>query len=254
MEKGIPKTALVTGSGKRLGRAIVEDLARHGFAVAIHVNGSVDEAEALADDLRRDGARAAVLAADFRDIAQTAALMAAANAALGPIGLLVNNASVFLEDDASAFDAESFSAHFDLHVRAPSILGAAFFRQVPDDARGLIVNIVDQRVLAPTPSFYSYTLSKSALLAATRTMAQAFAPKVRVNGIGPGPTFRSTRQEEADFQAQIDALPLGRGPELAEFGRTIRFLFDTPSITGQMIAVDGGQHLAWHRPGTEIVE
>lgn len=254
MEKGIPKTALVTGSGKRLGRAIVEDLARHGFAVAIHVNGSIDEAEALADGLRRDGARVAVLAADFRDIAQTAALMGAANAALGPIGLLVNNASVFLDDGADTFDPESFSAHFDLHVRAPSILGAAFFRQVPDDAKGLIVNIVDQRVLAPAPSFYSYTLSKSALLAATRTMAQAFAPKVRVNGIGPGPTFRSTRQEESDFQAQLDALPLGHGPELAEFGRTIRFLFDTPSITGQMIAVDGGQHLAWQRPGTEIVE
>ena len=254
MEKGIPKTALVTGSGKRLGRAIVEDLARHGFAVAIHVNGSIDEAEALADGLRRDGARVAVLAADFRDIPQTAALMGAANAALGPIGLLVNNASVFLEDGADTFDPESFSAHFDLHVRAPSILGAAFFRQVPDDAKGLIVNIVDQRVLAPAPSFYSYTLSKSALLAATRTMAQAFAPKVRVNGIGPGPTFRSTRQEEADFQAQLDALPLGHGPELAEFGRTIRFLFDTPSITGQMIAVDGGQHLAWQKPGTEIVE
>jgi len=254
MEKSIPKTALVTASGKRLGRAIAEDLASHGFAIAIHANGSTPEAEDLAASLRRDGHQATVLKADLRDIAATAGLMTAANAALGPIGLLVNNASVFIEDSAGEFDAESFSAHFDLHVRAPSILGAQFFKQLPADAEGLIVNIIDQRVLALTPHFYSYTLSKSALWTATQTMAQAFAPRVRVNAIGPGPTLKSVRQEEKDFKAQIDALPLLRGPRLEEFGRTIRFLFDTPSITGQMIALDGGQHLAWNAPDAEIIE
>ncbi|GEO84566.1 hypothetical protein GCM10007920_23160 [Ciceribacter naphthalenivorans] len=175
--------------------------------------------------------------------------MAAATDALGPIGVLVNNASIFLDDSAEVFDAEIFDQHFDLHVRAPAILASSLLRQLPEDGNGLIVNIIDQRVLAPTPRFFSYGLSKATLLAATHTMAQAFAPRVRVNGIGPGPTLKSTRQTEEDFHAQIDALPLGRGPRLEEFGRTIRFLFDTPSITGQMIALDGGQHLAWRLPG-----
>ena len=255
MENNIPKTALVTGSAKRLGRAIALDLARHGFAIAVHANHSRDEAESLAGEIRGLGGRATALQADLRDLAATARLLPDAEAALGPIGVLVNNASVFLEDSAEAFDADTFDQHFDVHVRAPAILASALFQQLPADREGLIVNIIDQRVLAPTPRFFSYGLSKATLFAATQTMAQAFAPRIRVNGIGPGPTLKSARQAQEDFQAQIDALPLGRGPELGEFGRTIRFLFDTPSITGQMIALDGGQHLAWRGTGaTEINE
>ncbi len=254
MKNNIPRTALITGSAKRLGRAIALDLARHGFAIAIHSNHSTREAEALVDEIRGLGARAFAFQADLRDTKATAGLVPAAASALGPIGLLVNNASVFLEDSAESFEADIFDQHFDVHVRAPAILSSALCQQLPADLEGLIVNIIDQRVLAPTPRFFSYGLSKSTLYAATHTMAQAFAPRIRVNAIGPGPTLKSVRQADEDFQAQIDALPLERGPELGEFGRTIRFLFDTPSITGQMIALDGGQHLAWRTGAAEINE
>lgn len=249
MTGSILRTALVTGSAKRLGRAIAEDLSRHGFAIAVHANHSIDEAEAFVASIRDQGGRAVALQADLRDGQAAASLMARANAALGPVDLLVNSASAFIEDSAETFEAETFDRHFDVHVRAPAILSAELLRQLPADSNGLIVNIIDQRVLNPSPRFFSYGLSKATLHAATYTMAQAFAPRVRVNGIGPGPTLRSARQTEADFQAQIDALPMERGPELREFGQTIRFLFDTPSITGQMIALDGGQHLAWRAPG-----
>ncbi|WP_084367611.1 SDR family oxidoreductase [Rhizobium sp. RU36D] len=255
MEKTVVKTALVTGAARRLGRAIAEDLARNGFKVAIHANKSVDQAEALAASLRAEGHEAVAIGADLRDAGATATLVERTKAALGPVGLLVNNASIFLEDDAARFDAERYQAHFDIHLRAPLILGAALRDQVAPGHQGLIVSIIDQRVWALTPRFFSYTLSKSALWTATRTMAQAFAPNVRVNAIGPGPTVRSERQSESDFQAQIDMLPMERGPQTEEFGRTIRFLFDTPSITGQMLALDGGQHLTWKIPGAaEIVE
>ncbi len=252
MQTGIPRTALVTGSAKRLGRAIAEDLAAHGYAVALHANGSLAEAEAVAADLRAQGKKAVALKADLGNIFETADLIGQAEAELGPIGVLVNNASVFEDDTALAFDAETFGRHFDLHVRAPAILSASLVQALPEDRSGLIINIIDQRVLALKPTFFSYTLSKGTLWTATQTMAQAYAPRVRVNAIGPGPTLISERQRPADFQAQVDSLPLKRGPSLTEFGRTIRFLFDTPSITGQMIALDGGQHLIWH--GTEINE
>ncbi|MBB4216903.1 short chain dehydrogenase [Rhizobium anhuiense] len=249
------RTALITGSAKRIGRAIAEDLAANGFSVAIHANGSIGEAEELVAELRRKGYRAAALQADLSDIGETGALVAKASEALGPLDLLVNNASVFQHDSARSFNAATWALHFDLHVRAPSILAAAFAQQMPAAAAGLIVNIIDQRVWALRPSFYSYTLSKSALWTATQTLAQALAPRIRVNAIGPGPSMPSERQAMEDFQAQISALILQRGPALKEFGQTIRFLYDTPSITGQMIALDGGQHLAWQTPDVaEITE
>ncbi|NKM53181.1 short chain dehydrogenase [Rhizobium anhuiense] len=249
------RTALITGSAKRIGRAIAEDLAANGFSVAIHANGSIGEAEELVAELRRKGYRAAALQADLTDIGETGALVAKASEALGPLDLLVNNASVFQHDSARSFNAATWALHFDLHVRAPSILAAAFAQQMPAAASGLIVNIIDQRVWALRPSFYSYTLSKSALWTATQTLAQALAPRIRVNAIGPGPSMPSERQAMEDFQAQISALILQRGPALKEFGQTIRFLYDTPSITGQMIALDGGQHLAWQTPDVaEITE
>ncbi|MBB3743341.1 NAD(P)-dependent dehydrogenase (short-subunit alcohol dehydrogenase family) [Rhizobium sp. BK226] len=249
------RTALITGSAKRIGRAIAEDLAANGFSVAIHANGSIGEAEELVAELRRKGYRAAALQADLTDIGETGALVAKASEALGPLDLLVNNASVFQHDSARSFNAATWALHFDLHVRAPSILAAAFAQQMPVAASGLIVNIIDQRVWALRPSFYSYTLSKSALWTATQTLAQALAPRIRVNAVGPGPSMPSERQAMEDFQAQVSALILQRGPALEEFGQTIRFLYDTPSITGQMIALDGGQHLAWQTPDVaEITE
>ncbi|NKM68861.1 SDR family oxidoreductase [Rhizobium laguerreae] len=248
------RSALITGAAKRIGRAIAEDLAANGFSVAIHANGSIGEAEELVAELRRKG-RAVALQADLSDLGETGALVAKASEALGPLDLLVNNASVFQYDSARSFNAATWALHFDLHVRAPSILAAAFAQQMPAEAAGLIVNIIDQRVWALRPSFYSYTLSKSALWTATQTLAQALAPRIRVNAIGPGPSMPSERQKMEDFQAQVSALILQRGPALEEFGQTIRFLYDTPSITGQMIALDGGQHLAWQTPDVaEITE
>ncbi|MDE1994204.1 MAG: SDR family oxidoreductase [Rhizobiaceae bacterium] len=242
------RTALISGASKRIGRAIAEDLSANGFAVAVHANQSLAEAAELVAKLRQEGKKAIAIKADLRNSAETSTLIQRVVSELGPLDLLVNNASVFQNDTADRFDAEAFEAHFAVHVRAPSILAADFAQQLPADIPGLIVNMVDQRVWALNPRFYSYTLSKAALWTATQTMAQSFAPRIRVNAIGPGPTVRSVRQSEEDFQAQIDGLILKAGPELGEFGRTIRFLFDTPSITGQMIALDGGQHLAWETP------
>lgn len=249
------KVALVTGAARRIGRAIVEDLAHEGFAVAIHAQESIEEASALAADLRHRGARAQAIRADLSDPKACEELLPAAAQLVGPIDLLVNNASVFRYDSVEAFDGAIWDEHFNLHVRAPAILSSAFARQLPAETDGLIVNIIDQRVLALNPRFFSYTLSKSALWTATQTMAQALAPRIRVNAIGPGPAMPSARQNREDFEAQIAGLIMKAGPKAEEFGRTIRFLFDTPSITGQMIALDGGQHLAWQTPDIlEIAE
>lgn len=242
------RAALITGAAKRIGRAIAKDLADNGFSVAIHANGSLAEAEEFAAELRQSGHRAVAVQGDLTKINETEKLIQKASDALGPLDLLVNNASIFHEDSLRAFDAGIWEEHFAVHLRAPSILAAKFAEQMPQFADGLIVNIIDQRVWALRPSFYSYTLSKSALWTATQTMAQALAPRIRVNAIGPGPSIPSERQLQEDFQAQVAALILKRGPELEEFGRTIRFLFETPSVTGHMIALDGGQHLAWQTP------
>lgn len=242
------KTVLVTGGARRIGRAICEGLADAGFAVAIHANNSLDEAEALADSLRDRGGRAVALSADLRDPAAAAGLVRQADDVLGGLGVVVNNASVFEADTLKKLDMEIWNTHFDLHVRAPSIILGEFARLMPAGAQGLAVNIIDQRVWAPTPGFYSYTLSKSALWTATRTMAMSLAPQIRVNAIGPGPSLPNDRQNVEDFRAQVDAVLLKRGPELDEFARTVLYFYDTPSVTGQMIALDGGQHLAWETP------
>lgn len=242
------KTALVTGGAKRIGRAICEGLAANGFDVAIHANTSLDEAEMLARDLVAKGAKAVALAADLRNSSETAALVGRASEALGGLGLVVNNASVFMADLITDFDDTVWDSHFDLHVRAPSIIVREFARALPEGESGLVVNLIDQRVWAPKPRFYSYTLSKSALWMATQTMAMALAPSIRVNAIGPGPTMPNERQARADFESQIDSVILQRGPTPAEFVRTILYFYENPSVTGQMIALDGGQHLAWETP------
>jgi NAD(P)-dependent dehydrogenase (short-subunit alcohol dehydrogenase family) len=208
----------------------------------------MDAAEALASEIRADGGRAAVIPGDLTDAADCDKVVQAASEAIGPLGLLVNNASVFLHDSITELSSDTFDLHFALHVKAPSILTAEFARQLPRDRHGLVVNIIDQRVWKLRPDFYSYTLSKATLWTATQTMAQALAPRIRVNAIGPGPTLKNSRQSAEDFAAQVEGLILKQGPMLTEFGQTIRFLFDTPSITGQMIALDGGQHLAWQTP------
>ncbi|MGI9351061.1 MAG: SDR family oxidoreductase [Rhizobiaceae bacterium] len=247
------KTAFVSGGARRIGAAIVTDLALNGFNVAIHAASSKEAAEKLCDLALKQGVKACSVSGDLTDPQATRNVFKMACDALGPVDLLVNNASVFNDDSAENFDEETWDSHFAIHLKAPAILAAEMNKQNLSD--GLIVNMIDQRVLRLNPNFFSYTLSKSALWTATRTMAQSFAPKIRVNAIGPGPTLQNERQKSGDFNQQIDGLLLKRGPKLEEFGSTIRYLYENKSVTGQLIALDGGQHLAWETPDiSDIVE
>jgi NAD(P)-dependent dehydrogenase (short-subunit alcohol dehydrogenase family) len=236
--------ALVTGGARRIGRALVGAAADAGFDVAIHVRAVDDEAEAAAAEVRARGRKATILTCDLRKEAATVALVSEAETELGPITLLVNNASVFEEDAFSDMNRASWDAHIETNLRAPLVLAQAFARRLPADREGLIVNILDQRVLRPAPHFFSYSLSKAALWDATRMLAQALAPRIRVNGVGPGPTLPSIHQDEAAFAAEAQATLMARPTSPAEIAQALRYFIDAPSVTGQMIAVDAGQHLA----------
>ena len=241
-------TVLVTGAARRIGKAIALDLAAHGYQIAVHANRSGAEAEAVAAAIRDAGGVAEVFLADLTDMTAVRDLHVQVAERMSAPEIIVNNASMFQDDDVRGFDEELFDRHFAVHVKAPAVLAEAMAAALPDGGEGLIVNIIDQRVWKLTPRFFSYTLSKSALWTATRTMAQALAPRIRVNAIGPGPTLANERQKDSDFARQAASVPLGHGPQLAEFGATIRYLHGARSVTGQMIALDGGQHLAWETP------
>jgi NAD(P)-dependent dehydrogenase (short-subunit alcohol dehydrogenase family) len=182
------------------------------------------------------------------DLALEAALPGLLEAGGEPVTLLVNCASLFHDDRIDTLTAQSFDAHIAANLRAPVLLAQAFAKALPADRRGLIVNMIDQRVWRLTPQFFSYTLSKAALWAATQTMAQALAPRIRVNGIGPGPTLPSIHQSAEQFAAEASSVLLGHGASPEEIAGALGYLIDAPSVTGQMIAVDGGQHLAWRTP------
>jgi NAD(P)-dependent dehydrogenase (short-subunit alcohol dehydrogenase family) len=238
--------ALVTGGAKRIGRAICLELAAAGFDLAIHHRDSGDEAARLADEIRALGRSAECLSADLADAEATGALIGRAVEALGPLAVLVNNASVFADDRLDSLTGESWSSHMDVNLRAPVLLAQAFAAQAPDGS--VIINILDQRVLKPDPRFFSYGLSKSALWVATRTMAQALAPHIRVNGVGPGPILPSVHQAAGEFEAEARATLLQRPGSPEAVAQAVRWLVDAGQVTGQMIAVDGGQHLAWQTP------
>ncbi len=242
--------ALVTGGAKRIGRAICLELAAAGFDVAIHHRDSDAEAAEVARAIEAMGRRAACLSADLADVVATHGLIGRAVEALSPLSVLVNNASVFADDRLDTITGESWAAHLDVNLRAPVLLAQVFAAQAPDGSA--IVNILDQRVLKPDPRFFSYGLSKSALWVATRTMAQALAPRIRVNGVGPGPTLPSVHQTAGDFAAEAEATPLQRAGSPAAVAAAVRWLVEADLVTGQMIAVDGGQHLAWQTP--DVVE
>ncbi|HUD51297.1 SDR family oxidoreductase [Parvibaculum sp.] len=244
------KAALVTGAARRIGRAIALALAEDGWSVALcirHDRADEDAAQVLAE-IEAKGARAVVLKADLADHDATARLVPDAAKALGPLTLLVNNASVFEPDEAATMTSASWTEHIDVNLRAPAFLAQAFAAQLPAGADGNIVNIIDQRVWRPNPRFLSYTLSKMALWDLTRLLAQGLAPHIRVNGIGPGPTLANARQAREDFDRQAAATILRRGTTPEEICAGIRFILAAPAMTGQMIALDGGQHLAWETP------
>ena len=242
----IPRVALVTGGGRRLGRAIVEALGGAGFAVAVHCHRSRGEAEAVVAGLEAGGL---VVEADLGDEAAVAGVVPEVVSALGPVGVLVNNASAFERDEWDDATRAGWDGHMEPNVRAPFVLMQAFARFLPADSEGVVVNMLDQRVWSPTPHFVSYTVSKAALWSLTRQMALALAPRVRVNAIGPGPALPSARQSAAQFARQCGSTPLGRGTGPEEVGRAVLALVGLPSVTGQMLALDGGQHLQWSPAG-----
>jgi NAD(P)-dependent dehydrogenase (short-subunit alcohol dehydrogenase family) len=238
--------ALITGAGVRIGRAVALALGEAGFDVAVHCRRSREAADEVAAALAAMGRRSVVLQADLSVEAEVADLAPRAAEALGPLAVLVNNASVFLDDEALTMDRATWDAHMETNLRAPLVLAQAFARQAPDGAS--IVNLVDQRVWKPTPQFFSYSISKAALWFATRTLAQALAPRVRVNAVGPGPTLPSVHQSPEAFEAEASNVLLQRRATPDEIARAVLYLVDARSVTGQMIAVDGGQHLGWRTP------
>jgi NAD(P)-dependent dehydrogenase (short-subunit alcohol dehydrogenase family) len=251
--KGAARTALVTGAGRRIGAAIALALARAGYAVVLHANNSRDDAERLASAIMGAGGHAHVVLADLADHEAVRGLMPAA-AAFGRLTLLVNNAGEFEPDDIETLSHARFQRAVAVNLEAPLFLSQAFAAQAPEGLDASIVNIVDQRVLKPNPRFFSYTLSKSALFTATTTLAQALAPRIRVNGVAPGPTLPSPRQTDAQFAAQADSVPLKRGPQPDDIATAVLYLAQATSVTGVTIPVDGGQHLAWRTADSEAVE
>lgn len=240
---------LVTGAGRRIGRFIALDLARRGWRVGVHYHRSEAEADAVVAEIAKLGGIAATVSADLAREEETASLVARAAEAVGPLTLLINNASVFETDGARTATRASWDLHMEVNLRAPFVLTQAFARALPADAPGNVINILDQRVWNLTPFFTSYTVSKAGLWTLTQTLAMALAPAIRVNAVGPGPTLPSARQTEESFRRQWSTLPLGRQVHLEEIAAAIRFILDAPSVTGQMIAVDAGQHLGWSPRG-----
>jgi NAD(P)-dependent dehydrogenase (short-subunit alcohol dehydrogenase family) len=245
----IPRAVLVTGAAQRIGRAIALSLAADGWAVAVHHRSSREAAQGVVAEIARAGGRAVALAADLTLEQELESLMRRAADAFGPLGALVNNASVFERDEALTATRASWDRHVETNLRAPFVLMQLFARQLPAECGGAIVNILDERVWKLTPHFVSYTLSKAGLWALTQTMALALAPRIRVNGIGPGPTLPSPRQSAEQFHRQSQAMPLGRGTTPEEIADAVRFILAAPALTGQMIALDGGQHLLWAASG-----
>jgi len=242
------KTALVTGAARRIGRAIALDLAHHGWVVAVHCHRSESEAREVVSLIEQGGGRAALVRADLAREAETETLVPRAAAALGPLTCLVNNASTFELDLADTVTRASWDAHLETNLRAPFLLTQAFARQLPAGQAGNVVNLLDQRVWNLTPYFVSYTVSKTGLWTLTRSLALALAPRIRVNAIGPGPALKSPRQTEADFARQCEMTPLKRGTSPEEICDAVRFILGAPALTGQMIVLDGGQHLGMKLP------
>jgi NAD(P)-dependent dehydrogenase (short-subunit alcohol dehydrogenase family) len=246
------KAALVTGAARRIGKELALDLARAGFDVAIHCNRSRTEAEEVQTAIKAMGRKACIVEGDLAEVKTPDRIMAAAVKHLGPLSLLVNNASVFEPDDVGEITIDSWTKHSDTNLRAPVMLSQAFASQLPASEHGNIINIIDQRVWKLNPRFFSYTLSKAGLWTATRTLAQGLAPRIRVNAIGPGPALPSVRMDVEEFQKQERLTLLGRGTSPAEISQAVRFIVSQGAMTGQMIALDGGQHLVWQTP--DVIE
>ncbi len=237
------KTVLITGAARRIGRAIALDMAAHGWSVGIHYRRSGEEAERLAEKIRAAGGTAAALPGNLANIDDVQSLIPRCASALEPPTCLINNASEFFLDAITSLSPEGWDTHLDINLKAPVFLAQSLFLNLPDDVEGNVINIIDQRVWRLTPEFFSYTISKAGLWTATQTLAQAMAPRIRVNAIGPGPVLKSVHQTDEEFEREKGSTLLNRGTTPEEIAAAVRFILDAPSMTGQMIALDAGQHL-----------
>ena len=248
MSKDAVRAVLVTGAAQRIGHVIALTLARAGWRVAVHYNTSARPAEETVEAIRAAGGFACAVQADLAKDSDISALVDRATRAVGPLTALVNNASIFEHDQWDTVTRESWNRNLDVNLWAPLRLSQDFARRLPDGERGAIVNLIDQRVWRLNPDFTSYTISKTGLWTLTQTLAQALAPRVRVNGVGPGPVLQSIHQTAAHFEQEAAHVPLERSVNPEEIADAVLFLLRSQAVTGQMIAVDCGQHLAWATP------
>lgn len=246
-------TVLITGAAQRIGRQLALDLADKGWAVAVHYNTSQDAADAVVAEIEAKGGRAVAVQGDLAAGGVPEQVVARSAEALGSLTCLVNNASRFEPDEADTMTQEDWDLHLNINLRAPVFLTQAFVAQFPDNAHGNVVNLIDQCVLKLNPTYFSYTASKSALWTLTRTLAQSLAPRIRVNAIGPGPALPHVRMKEGDFAERTEQTLLRRGTSPEEISAALSFILSAPALTGQMIVLDGGQHLVWQTPDVEDV-
>ncbi len=257
--------ALVTGAAKRLGREMALYLAGRGLDVVVHYHGSEAEASDVVGLCREAGVKAAAVQADLTVETEMQSLVGQAASAIGaPLTVLVNSASIFEYDNIKTATRKSWDRHLESNLRAPFVLTQQFAAQAPEPeiggrwneptARALIVNMIDMRVRKLTPEFMTYTIAKSALWTLTQTSAQALAPKVRVNAIGPGPTMQGARQSEQHFENQRKSTIMHRGADPSDITHALGYFLDAPAVTGQLLCIDGGQHLGWRTPDVQGVE
>jgi len=241
-------SVLITGAARRIGRELALAMAADGCAVAVHYGTSEADAHDVVSTIRAKGGTACAVQGDLRDPDTPARLIAESVDALGGLTCLINNASCFFYDDAATMTPQSWAEHMDVNLRAPVFLTQFFAAALPRDREANVINILDERVWKLAPTHFSYTLSKSALWTATRTLAQSYAPRIRVNAVGPGPTLPNARQTHAEFELENRTMLLERGTTPGEVADAVKYILAAPAMTGQMIALDGGQHLLWQTP------
>ena len=239
------RNVFITGGAKRIGAEISKALSKLDFNIVVHYNTSVSEAKDLKKRLNKSKANIYLVKADLTNEKQVIEAFKKAQKQIGSIDCLINNASVFEYDNIKSLTAKSWNKHMSANLNAPLMLSKLFYHQLPRVITGDIINIIDQRVLNLTPHFLSYTASKSGLWTMTQTLALELAPRIKVNAIGPGPVIKSKFQSNKDFMKQCKSVPLQIGSSPDEIARTIIFILSMPSITGQIITLDGGQHLGW---------
>lgn len=242
----LENSILITGAGTRIGAHLAKGLAQDGWNVAIHYNRSKASAETLIQEIKNKGGKAIGVQGNLVVPQDVDTLIDRAATALGaPLTALINNASTYRPDVSEDFTRATYDYHMDVNVRAAVTLSQAFAAQCPRSTKACIINMIDQRVLKPNPLYFTYSMSKAALYWATKTLAQSLAPNIRVNGIGPGPTYQNTQQSPDAFEAECALTLLESGSPPEEILQAARYLLSAHAVTGQMIAVDGGQHLNW---------